>query len=125
MHGLHLAHTVTQHTITWLDEFTDGLQWASQQKSFLPERMHTVGAESEKSHQKPSVGPMACSSQALVWEREAKLMRKILQGLGPWLGPEHGSCTTARQMALVSLLLMGLHKTERISPLHSLIGQLL
>lgn len=46
-------------------------------------------------------------------------------GLGPWLGPEHGSCATARQMALVSLLLMGLRKTERISPLHSLIGQLL
>lgn len=73
----------------------------------------------------PSETLMACPSQALVWEREAKLMRKSLQGLGPWLGPEHGSCSTARQMALVSLLPMGLHKTERISPLHSLIGQLL
>lgn len=92
---------------------------------FLPERMHVVGAEPEKLPQKPSVEPMACSSQALVWEREAKLMRKSLQGLGPWLGPEHRSCATARQMALVSFLLMGLRKTERISPLHSLIGQLL
>lgn len=35
------------------------------------------------------------------------------------------SCATVRQMALFSLLLMGLHKTERIIPLHSLIGQLL